>query len=220
MPLQLPAKSKWHAPGSTYHNVPLLGLFCELIMRMAVCESEGWYSFGTGRFHGGPLSPASISGVSSLSQPLGIPSGEPCLPWSVSFLLAGSYPTNIDDPASTAIWATCWVGDNSSDLPTSSKISASTFLLSISPGVGGTSQSGASMASTSSNVFIFRVFLPLLGCQFHSCNDGSKRKPANLKPEKLHKSHVVFVLNWLLHISKNFNTISAVLFTMLFSYNV
>ena len=38
---------------------------------------------------------------------------------SQSFLLAGYSPTNEDGPASTAIWANCWVGDDSSDLPTS-----------------------------------------------------------------------------------------------------
>ena len=36
-----------------------------------------------------------------------------------SFLLTGSSP-KADGPASTAIWASCWVGNNDGDLPTSS----------------------------------------------------------------------------------------------------
>ena len=55
-----------------------------------------------------------------------------------SFLLTGSFP-KADGPASTAIWANCWVGNNDSDLPTSSShlafstcISASSILFSTS----------------------------------------------------------------------------------------
>ena len=94
MPLQLPAEPNWCAPGSACHYVPLLGLFCGLSRRMAVCKLEGWYSFGTSGSHGGPLSPAGTSGASSLSWPLGIPTGEPCLPWSVrvSSWLAPPHP--------------------------------------------------------------------------------------------------------------------------------
>ena len=81
---------------------------------------------------------------------------------SQSFLLAGSSPPDIDGPYSAAIWANCWVGDDSSNLPTSSNLSVSTFLLSILPGVGGASSSGAGMAWTSAHIFIFRAFLPSL----------------------------------------------------------
>ena len=41
-----------------------------------------------------------------------------------SFLLTGSSP-KVDGPASTAIWANCWVGNDDSDLPTSSSHLAS-----------------------------------------------------------------------------------------------
>ena len=61
---------------------------------------------------------------------------------SLSFLLAGSFSPNIDGLASTAIWAHCWVGSDSSDLPTSPNFSASSILLSISCGIGGASTSG------------------------------------------------------------------------------
>ena len=51
---------------------------------------------------------------------------------SLSFLQAGSSPPDIDGPASAAIWANCWVGDDSSDLPTSPSLSDSSILLSNS----------------------------------------------------------------------------------------
>ena len=41
---------------------------------------------------------------------------------SLSFFLADSSLPNVDGLASTAIWANCWVGDNSGDLPTSPQI--------------------------------------------------------------------------------------------------
>ena len=45
-----------------------------------------------------------------------------------SFLLAGSSLPNIDALAYTAIWANCWVGDDSGDLPTSPSCSFSMIL--------------------------------------------------------------------------------------------
>ena len=56
---------------------------------------------------------------------------------------------------------------------------------------------------------------PHLGHLFHTCQTRIKRKLANQKPEQLHRSHMVFVLNWLLCIFKNVDTISSVLFTLL-----
>ena len=68
----------------------------------------------------------------------------PTVSWS--FLLAGSCLPDADGPASTAIWANCWVGNDSGNIPTSSNFSASTFLLSLLPGIGGASPSGPSVA--------------------------------------------------------------------------
>ena len=48
-----------------------------------------------------------------------------------SFLLTGSSP-EADGPASTAIWANCWVGDDDGGLPTSSSHLASSTHLSAS----------------------------------------------------------------------------------------
>ena len=49
-----------------------------------------------------------------------------------SFLLTGSSLCESDGPACTAIWANCWVGNNDSDLPTSSSCLASSNCLSAS----------------------------------------------------------------------------------------
>ena len=58
-----------------------------------------------------------------------------------SFLLTGSSP-KADDPASVAIWANCQVGDDDSDLPTSSSHLASSTCLSASSNVFSTSLVG------------------------------------------------------------------------------
>ena len=58
-----------------------------------------------------------------------------------SFLLAGSSPKT-DGLASTAIWANCWVGDDDSDLPTSSSHLASSTHLSASSTIFSTSLVG------------------------------------------------------------------------------
>ena len=54
----------------------------------------------------------------------------PTVSWS--FLLAGSFPPEVDGLASTVIWANCWVGDDSGDLPTSPNFTASSILFSNS----------------------------------------------------------------------------------------
>ena len=53
-----------------------------------------------------------------------------------SFLQACSSSPELDGPASSAIWATCWVSNDGSDLPTPSNCSASAILLIISPASG------------------------------------------------------------------------------------
>ena len=46
-----------------------------------------------------------------------------------SFLQTGSSPPDLDGPASAAIWANCWVGNDNGDCPTPSNHSASSILL-------------------------------------------------------------------------------------------
>ena len=58
-----------------------------------------------------------------------------------SFLLAGSSPKT-DGLASAAIWANCWVGNNDSNLPTSSSHLASSTCLSASSTIFSTSLAG------------------------------------------------------------------------------
>ena len=63
----------------------------------------------------------------------------PMVGWS--FLQTGSSP-KADGPASAAIWANCWVGDDDSDLPTSSSHLASSTCLSASSNIFSTSLKG------------------------------------------------------------------------------
>ena len=91
---------------------------------------------------------------------------------SQSFLWACSSSPDVDGPASAAIWADCKVGDDASNLPTSSNLAAFNLLLSISPGVGGASSLGTGgsanagdswgVACTCAHILTFHVFLPLL----------------------------------------------------------
>ena len=141
----------------------------------------------------------------------------PTVAWS--FLLASSSPPNIDGPASTAIWANCQVGDNSSDLPTSSNFSTSTFLLSISPGVGGASSKGASAAWTSAHILTLRVLLPFPfgGVNFILAMLEVKENQPIRSQSSFTKVMWYFVLNWLLHISKILTWVQAAQFTTYFS---
>ena len=59
----------------------------------------------------------------------------PTIGWS--FFLAGSSPAGFEGPASAIICASCLVGDDPGDHPTSSNFLASSLLLFILPGVGG-----------------------------------------------------------------------------------
>ena len=68
----------------------------------------------------------------------------PTVGWS--FLLAGSSPKT-DGPASAAIWANCWVGNNNGDLPTSSCCLASSTYLSASSIIFSTSLVGEGFLS-------------------------------------------------------------------------
>ena len=79
------------------------------------------------------LCQASISWSSLLYQPRGIPSRR-ALPPTVgqSFLLTGYSLPKSDGPASAAIWANCWVGNNDGNLPTSSSHLASSTHFSAS----------------------------------------------------------------------------------------
>ena len=88
-----------------------------------------------------------------------------------SFLLTGSSP-KADDPASAAIWANCWVGNDNGDLPTSSSHLASSTpslpLPTSSPppsqvrafwlGMGGAPERVASFL-----FLLFSSWLPLVG---------------------------------------------------------
>ena len=58
-----------------------------------------------------------------------------------SFLLTGSSP-KADGPASAAIWANCWVGNDDRDLPTSSSHLASSTCLSASSNLFSSSLAG------------------------------------------------------------------------------
>ena len=58
-----------------------------------------------------------------------------------SFLLTGSSP-EADGPASAAIWANCWVGNNDRDLPTPSSCLASSTCLSASSNLFSSSLAG------------------------------------------------------------------------------
>ena len=125
-----------------------------------------------------------------------------------SFLLAGSSPPNMDCQASTAIWANCQVGDNSSNLPIFPSFSASWLLLSSFLWVGVSSISGTGGVNQCRGFLGFHMdlgphfdpsaslFLPLPWCHFGSCHAGMGEKPANQKPEQSCKSNVTSFLNF------------------------
>ena len=87
-----------------------------------------------------------------LPGPLQHASLQELLPWGLaptvsrSFFWAGSSPADINGPTSIAIYASCLVGDDSGNCPTSSSLLASSLHLSILPGVGGPLVSSGSMA--------------------------------------------------------------------------
>ena len=63
-----------------------------------------------------------------------------------SFLLTGS-SSKADGPASAAIWANCWVGNDDGDLPTSSSLLASSTCLSASSNFFSSSLTGEGFLS-------------------------------------------------------------------------
>ena len=65
--------------------------------------------------------------------------------------------------------------------------------------------------------FLVLPLLPLPVCNLCSYHTGIKGKPANQKPEWLHASHVVFVLNCLPCISKILTQVQSAYFTTLFT---
>ena len=79
-----------------------------------------------------------------------------------SFLLAGSSLSNVDGPASAAIWANCQVGDDEGDLPTPSSCSTSAILLIISSACGGASLArvGGAPVMRASSLFPPSSWLP------------------------------------------------------------
>ena len=99
--------------------------------------------FGTTRSPKEQLCQASTSWSSLPYQPRGIPSGG-ALPPTVgqSFLLTGSFLPKSDGPSSAAIWANCQVGNDDSDLPTSSSNLASSTHLSVSSNLYSSSLTG------------------------------------------------------------------------------
>ena len=125
-----------------------------------------------------------------------------------SFLLAGSSLADIDGPTSVAIWANCWFGDNSTDLPTSPSFFASSTLFSNSLWVGGVSTSGTGEVYQCWGFLIFSMYL--CPCSYmegplsfphpwyflHYSHTGiGKRKSANQKPEQSHGNLVATILN-------------------------
>ena len=85
----------------------------------------------------------------------------PTVGWS--FFLAGSSPPDIDGPASTAIWANCWVGNDCGDLPTSPSHSTSTILLVISSAPRGVSCTGDGGAPVLGATGLLHVLVPWFG---------------------------------------------------------
>ena len=115
---------------------------------------------------------------------------------SWSFLLASSSPPNVDGPSSAAIWANCWIGNDSGNLPTSPNFSASSTLLSNSLSVGAVSTSGTGWSAsargsgwgcTSTVVLTWRALLPspILSVFLILAMLEFERKSANEKPEQL-----------------------------------
>ena len=99
-----------------------------------------------------------------------------------SFLLTGSSLPKVDGPASTAIWAKCWVGNDDRDLPTSSRHLASSTHLSASSicflssslmsegflaGDGWCTGEGASIPSLPEHSSPLRNGEPTSPCPFH-----------------------------------------------------
>ena len=98
----------------------------------------------------------------------------PMVGWS--FLLTGSSP-KADGTASTAIWANCWVGNDDSDLPTSSSHLASSTHLSASSIIFSTSLMGEGFLA----------------------GDGWCTGDGGLLP--LSASSLLFSLGWITHLS-------------------
>ena len=131
----------------------------------------------------------------------------PMVGWS--FLQAGSSPPDVDGLASTAIWANCWVGNDSSDLPTCSSHSASSILLfscSWLEGVsctgtgGSTSAGGAGSTCTWALVFTFQTCFsfPFFGVPFVLTILKFKweREKVYQELEQSHKSQVASILKF------------------------
>ena len=90
----------------------------------------------------------------------------PMVSWS--FLLTGSSLPNIDGPASTAIWANCWVSNDKGDLPTPLSYPASATLLMISSACGGASLAGVGGCTGNGGLFSLpSILVAALICSIH-----------------------------------------------------
>ena len=78
-----------------------------------------------------------------------------------SFLQTGSSP-KADGPASAAIWANCWVGNDSGNLPTSSSHLASSTCLSASSTIFSTSLVGEGFPAGDGGALEMEASFPLL----------------------------------------------------------
>ena len=121
---------------------------------------------------------------------------------SLRFLLAGSSLLT-DGPASAAIWANCWVSDDSGNSPPPQLPHLHYPLLHLLWGWrgfhhrywGSAATRGSASTWTSALVLTCRPFLPILILDISLFLPCWKRKPANQKPEQLCESHVASLLN-------------------------
>ena len=129
MPLQLPTDTKWHAQVIFAQH---LGLFCRLAMRRPLRMRSSVLFWNRQILQRATIPSQYLWGFFNFPAINNFFLGAlpPTVGWS--FFPAGSSPSDIECPASVAIWVNCQVSDNCGDLPTSSSHSASATLLLIS----------------------------------------------------------------------------------------
>ena len=132
MLLQPPAGILWHSLGSADHICPLQGLSHRTSHEKGSFLIRSLVLFWNCQISQRATVPGQYFLV-FLTFPAQRNSFWGALPPTVgqSFLWTGSSP-KADGPASTAIWANCWVGNDDGDLPTSSSCLASSTHLSAS----------------------------------------------------------------------------------------
>ena len=90
----------------------------------------------------------------------------PTVGWS--FLLNGSSLPNVDGPASTAIWANCWVSNKKGNIPTSSShLASSTCFYTSLLGEGSLAGDGWCTGEGGLHPFSARTFLASLDLKTH-----------------------------------------------------